>query len=268
MPAHESAIRFTAFALVFTAMALWEGLAPCRAGEAERGRRWVANAGLVLLDSVLVRVAMPFGTAGMALLAQQRGWGLFNLAGLPEWLAVVVSVILLDLAIYGQHVLFHAVPLFWRFHRVHHSDTAFDVTTGIRFHPGEMVLSLLFKSALVLALGAPPLAVLVFELLLNAGALFSHSNVSLPPRLDAWLRRILVTPDMHRVHHSVVMSEAGSNFGFALSWWDRLFATYTAQPAAGHRGMVLGVPEFRTPGEQRLTSLLLQPLQKPPNPAG
>ena len=267
MLAHEPVIRLTAFALVFTAMALWEWLAPCREAGAERARRWPANFGLVLLDSVLVRFVFPFAAAGIALIAQEQGWGLFNLVHLPEWLAVIASIILLDLAIYGQHVLFHAVPLFWRFHRVHHSDVAFDVTTGIRFHPGEIVLSLLFKSALVLALGAPPLAVLLFELLLNAGALFSHSNVSLPPRLDAWLRRIIVTPDMHRVHHSIVTAEANTNFGFALSWWDRLFATYKSQPAAGHPGMVIGVPEFRTAPEQRIGQLLLQPLRETEKPA-
>lgn len=262
MPANEPAIRLAVFALVFTGMAAWEWLAPCRPAEADRRRRWPANIGLVLLDTVLVRLAFPFASAGMALLAQEQGWGLFNLVSLPAWLAVTASVLLLDLAVYGQHVLLHAIPLFWRFHRVHHSDPAFDVTTGIRFHPGEIFLSLLFKFAMVIALGAPPLAVLLFELALNAGSLFSHSNVSLPPVLDRILRGIIVTPDMHRIHHSVLASEAGSNFGFALSWWDRLFATYKRQPAAGHQQMVLGQPEFRDAAAQTLSQLLLQPLRR------
>jgi sterol desaturase/sphingolipid hydroxylase (fatty acid hydroxylase superfamily) len=201
----------------------------------------------------------------MAFLAQRNGWGLFNLVPLPAWITIPVAVLLLDLIIYGQHVVFHAVPVLWRLHRMHHADLEFDVTTGVRFHPGEFVLSMLIKLAAVAALGVPPTAVLVFEVLLNATSMFNHGNVRIPSGLDRGLRLVLVTPDMHRVHHSIDRRETDSNFGFNVSWWDRLFGTYRAQPALGHARMILGIDRFRNARELWLDRLLLQPMRGDPS---
>ena len=257
----EPVIRLTAFAAVFAAMALWELLAPRRRQAIRRLRRWPGNFGIVVIDSILVRLAFPMAAVGMALLAEQNGWGLFNRAAAPAWLAIAASIVLLDLAIYLQHVLFHAVPALWRLHRVHHADLEFDVTTGLRFHPVEIILSMLIKFSAVAALGAPAVAVLVFEVLLNATSMFNHGNVRLPHRLDRVLRWIVVTPEMHRVHHSILARETNSNFGFNLPWWDRLLGTYRAQPEAGHLGMTIGIAQFRDPSELRLDRMLLQPLR-------
>jgi len=210
---------------------------------------------------MIVRVLFPTSAVALALLAETKGWGLLNAWPLPGWTAVIIAVLVLDLVIYLQHVLFHAVPALWRLHRMHHADLEFDVTTGARFHPIEIFLSMLIKLAVIGALGAPAVAVLVFEVLLNATAMFNHSNVRLPDRLDRILRWIIVTPDMHRVHHSVVVRETNSNFGFNLPWWDRLFGTYRPQPAAGHEGMTIGVEQFRDPAEQRLDRMLAQPFR-------
>jgi sterol desaturase/sphingolipid hydroxylase (fatty acid hydroxylase superfamily) len=214
-----------------------------------------------VLDTVLVRLVFPTAAIGVALLAETRGWGLFEAVQAPAWLAVIASVILLDLAIYLQHVLFHAVPVLWRLHRMHHADLEVDVTTGVRFHPVEILLSMAIKLGVVAALGTPAAAVLIFEVLLNATSMFSHGNVRLPERFDSVLRRIVVTPDMHRVHHSVVPRETNSNFGFNLPWWDRLFGTYRGEPAAGHEGMTIGIEQFRDPRELRLDRMLLQPFR-------
>ena len=195
----------------------------------------------------------------MAALAQERGWGLFNNLELPAALAIVVSAIALDLLIYLQHVMFHAVPALWRLHRMHHADLDIDVTTGARFHPIEIVLSMLIKLAAVAVLGAPAVAVVIFEVLLNATAMFNHANLRLPEGVDRFLRLVVVTPDMHRVHHSIVPAETNSNFGFNLPWWDRLLGTYRAQPAAGHEAMTIGIEQFRTPKDLRLDRLLVQP---------
>ncbi|MGB8528845.1 MAG: sterol desaturase family protein, partial [Rhodoplanes sp.] len=232
--AYEVPIRLAVFGGVFALMAIWELLRPRREQAIPRARRWPGNIGVVAIDTLLVRVLFPMTAVGLALTAEARGWGLFNALGLPAWIAVVGSVLILDLAIYLQHVLFHAVPGLWRLHRMHHADLEFDVTTGARFHPIEIVLSMTIKLAVVAALGAPALAVLIFEVLLNATAMFNHSNVRLPEGIDRVLRWLVVTPDMHRVHHSIVVRETNSNFGFNLPWWDRLFGTYRAQPAAGH----------------------------------
>jgi sterol desaturase/sphingolipid hydroxylase (fatty acid hydroxylase superfamily) len=194
-------------------------------------------------------------------LLKTKGWGLFNLVHLPVWAAILAAALLLDLTIYGQHVTFHAVPWLWRLHRMHHADLEFDVTTGLRFHPGEIVLSMLVKLAAVLVLGAPPMAVLVFEVLLNATSMFNHGNVRLPSRFDRALRLVMVTPEMHRVHHSIDRRETDSNFGFNLPWWDRLFGTYQDQPGAGHERMTLGLEQFRDPAELRIDRMLLQPLR-------
>jgi len=257
----EPLIRLTAFAGVFASMALWELLAPRRRQAIRRLRRWPGNLGIVVIDSILVRLAFPMAAVGMALFAEQNGWGLFNRVAAPAWLAIAVSIVLLDLAIYLQHVLFHAVPALWRLHRVHHADLEFDVTTGLRFHPVEIILSMLIKLSVVAALGAPAVAVLVFEVLLNATSMFNHGNVRLPQRLDRVLRWIVVTPEMHRVHHSILARETNSNFGFNLPWWDRLLGTYRAQPEAGHLGMTIGIAQFRDPSELRLDRMLLQPLR-------
>jgi len=198
---------------------------------------------------------------GVALVAEAHGLGLFNVLPLPAWIGVVASVILLDLAIYFQHVLFHAVPVLWRLHRMHHADLDIDVSTGLRFHPIEILLSMVIKLAVVIALGAPAIAVLIFEVLLNATSMFNHSNVHIPERLDGVVRWFVVTPDMHRVHHSIVARETNSNFGFNLPWWDRLFGTYRAQPAAGHEAMKIGIEQFRDPRELRLDRMLLQPFR-------
>jgi sterol desaturase/sphingolipid hydroxylase (fatty acid hydroxylase superfamily) len=258
---HEPAIRLGAFAGIFAAMAIWELLAPRRRQAIGRLRRWPGNLGIVALDTLLVRFTFPFAAVALALLAETRGWGLFQALEAPIWLAVIASVILLDLAIYLQHVLFHAVPVLWRLHRMHHADLEIDVTTGARFHPLEILLSMGIKLVVVVALGTPAVAVLIFEVLLNATSMFNHGNVQLPERVDRVLRWLVVTPDMHRVHHSVLRRETNSNFGFNLPWWDRLLGTYRAQPAAGHEGMTIGIEQFRDPIELRLDRMLAQPFR-------
>lgn len=258
---NEPLIRLAAFAAIFAAMAAWEILAPRREQRLGRGTRWPGNIGVVVLDTVLVRLVFPTTAVGLALLAEARGWGLFNALELPIWASVPLAVMVLDLAIYLQHVLFHAVPALWRLHRMHHADLEFDVTTGARFHPIEILLSMGIKLGVVAAVGTPAVAVLIFEVLLNATSMFNHSNVRMPARIDRVLRWIVVTPDMHRVHHSIVARETNSNFGFNLPWWDRLFGTYRAQPAAGHLGMTIGIDQFRDPVEQRLDRMLTQPFR-------
>ncbi|HEY2981975.1 MAG TPA: sterol desaturase family protein [Anaerolineales bacterium] len=259
--ASEPIVRLAAFAGIFALIAVWEVLAPRRFQTMGRLRRWPANLGIVVINTLLVRLAFPVAAVGVALSAEAHGWGLFAVLEAPAWLAIPASVLLLDLAIYLQHVLFHAVPVLWRLHRMHHADLEFDVTTGARFHPIEILLSMAIKLGIVAALGAPAIAVLLFEMLLNGTSMFNHGNVRLTARLDRALRWLVVTPDMHRVHHSVVPRETNSNFGFNLPWWDRLFGTYRAQPAAGHEGMTIGIEQFRDPGELRLDRMLLQPFR-------
>jgi len=259
--AHEPAIRLGAFGGIFTAMVIWELLAPRRSQAIGRLRRWPGNLGVVVVNTFLVRLVFPIGAVGVALFAEAQGWGLFRVLEAPAWLGVIASLVLLDIAIYLQHVLFHAVPVLWRLHRMHHADLEFDVTTGARFHPFEILLSMGIKLGVVAALGTPAVAVLVFEMLLNGTSMFNHGNVRLPERLDRVLRWIVVTPDMHRVHHSIVARETNSNFGFNLPWWDRLFGTYRAQPAAGYDAMIIGIEQFRDPHELRLDRMLLQPFR-------
>ena len=234
---------------------------PRRQQAAQWRLRWTANLGLSLGSTVLARVLLGAGAIGAAGLAQAQGWGLLTVLALPHWLQWALSLLLLDLLIYGQHRASHTVPVLWRLHRVHHSDMQIDATTGLRFHPIEILLSMLLKMAAVIALGAPPLAVLVFEVLLNACAMFNHANLDLSPRVDRWVRVLLITPDLHRVHHSVHGDEMRSNYGFSVPWWDRLFGSYRAQPRDGHTTMRLGLEQFRTQGEQRGVSLLTQPLR-------
>jgi sterol desaturase/sphingolipid hydroxylase (fatty acid hydroxylase superfamily) len=261
--AHEGALRLGVFLAVLAAMAAWEIAAPRRRREIPRLLRWSNNLAIVALDTVIVRLSFPIAAVGLALHAQANGWGLLPALGLPDWAAFLLALAALDLAIYLQHVMFHAVPALWRLHRMHHADLEFDVTTGLRFHPVEILLSMGIKLAAVAALGAPPLAVLAFEVLLNATAMFNHSNVAIPPAVDRWLRLLVVTPDMHRVHHSVIPAETNSNFGFNLPLWDRLLGTYRAQPLAGHEGMTIGLAMFRTRRDLWLHRMLAQPLMGP-----
>jgi sterol desaturase/sphingolipid hydroxylase (fatty acid hydroxylase superfamily) len=256
----EGPIRLFAFAGVLLAMSAWEWLVPRRALSVRRGPRWLSNLGLVALNSFLVRLAVPVTAVAAALLAAERGWGLLNFVVWPAWLELLLGVLALDLVIYLQHVMFHAVPLLWRLHMVHHADLDFDFTTGLRFHTLEIALSACIKLAAVLAFGPSAWAVLAFEVLLNATSMFNHGNVRLPLRLDRVLRWLVVTPDMHRVHHSVIVREANSNFGFNLPWWDRLFGTYRDQPSAGHDAMTLGVSHLREEHQvERLHRMLLLP---------
>ena len=259
--ANELGIRFGFFLAVFSIMALWELPKPRRKRDLARWGRWPSNLGIVAFNTVLVRVLIPTTAVTMALIAEEGDWGLFNQLVLPGWVAVLLSVIALDLIIYLQHVMFHAVPTLWRLHRVHHADLDFDVTTGIRFHPIEILLSMGIKLAAVVVLGVPAIAALIFEVLLNATSMFNHGNVRLPSNLDRVLRWMVVTPDMHRVHHSIIPREANSNFGFSLPWWDRLLGTYRAQPADGHEGMVIGIGQFRTRRDLWLDWMLFQPFR-------
>jgi sterol desaturase/sphingolipid hydroxylase (fatty acid hydroxylase superfamily) len=241
------------------AMALWETVAPRRTGSFPRAARWPANLGISSLDSIAVRVMLPLGAVGFAGFCAAHGWGLLNQVKSMQYFTPIVSVVMLDLAIYLQHVMLHAVPALWRVHRMHHSDLDIDVSTGIRFHPIEMAISMGIKLAAIAALGTPAIGVLTFEVLLNVSSLFNHANVAIAPVADARMRRIIVTPDMHRVHHSIVARETNSNFGFNLSWWDRLFGTYRAQPVAGQLDMLVGVADFRDPRELKLGRMLVQP---------
>ena len=257
---NEPTLRLGMFLGIFAVMAGWEALAPRRARAVSRWVRWPSNLGLVALNTVFPRILIPTAAVGLALLGESRGWGLCNQLSLPYWLTIAAAMVLLDLAIYLQHVLFHAVPVLWRLHRMHHADLDFDVTTGARFHPLEILVSMIIKLAVIAALGPPAVAVLLFEIVLNATAMFNHANVNIPIAIDRLLRLVVVTPDMHRVHHSIRSSETNSNFGFNLPWWDRLFGTYRAQPADGHVDMSIGLEQFRSAHDLRLDRMLLQPL--------
>lgn len=259
----EPTLRLSIFLGMLALMVLWEVAAPKRRREIPRVIRWTNNLALVLVDTMLLRLTFPILAVGLAVVAEDRGWGLLNALDAPLWLGIVVSMLALDLAIYLQHVMFHAVPALWRLHRMHHADLEFDATTGLRFHPVEILLSMGVKLAVVAALGPPAVAVLLFEIVLNASALFNHANIHLPGRVDRVLRWIIVTPDMHRVHHSIVPAETNSNFGFNLPWWDRLLGTYRSQPAAGHIGMTIGIEQFRTRRDLWLDRMLVQPLKGP-----
>jgi len=259
---NEPAIRLGVFFGVFAVMIAWEFRAPRLQLALPRARRWPANIGIVVLNTVLVRLIFPVLPVGIAAWAAGQGYGLFNWLEAPAWLAVLASVLILDCAIYAQHVVFHKVPVLWRLHRMHHADTGYDVTTGARFHPIEILMSIVIKMAIVVAIGAPAVAVVLFEVLLNGTAMFNHGNVRLPSALDRGLRLLIVTPDMHRVHHSSVRTETDSNYGFALAVWDRLFGTYTPEPAAGHDGMEIGLKYLRDPAEQRLDRMLTQPFRQ------
>ena len=260
-PASEMIVRIGFAATLFAALALWEVLSPCRALLIGRKPRWPGNLGILVVDALAVRLLIPTAAVGMAVIAAQNGWGLFNLLSLPGWLAIVAGFLVLDFAIYVQHYVFHHVPWLWRLHRMHHADLDIDVTTGIRFHPIEILISMGIKIALVLSFGIPAVSVLLFEIVLNATSMFNHANVAMPRWLDRVVRLVVVTPDMHRVHHSIVRAETDSNFGFNLPWWDWLFGTYRGEPMAGHQRMTIGIPLFRDPRELRIDYLLTQPFR-------
>ncbi len=259
----ETVIRMAGFTMVFAAMTLWEAATPRRQRSHSRISRWPSNLAVAALNGALMKALFPATVVGFALVAESRGWGLLNRYRIPLWTSVVVSVILLDLIIYLQHVMLHAIPVLWRVHRMHHADLDFDVTTGVRFHPIEIMLSMLIKFAAVGALGAPALGVFSFEILLNATSMFNHGNVRVLASFDRYLRWFVVTPDMHRVHHSIVVGETNSNFGFNLPWWDRLLGTYRDQPAAGHDAMTIGIEQFREARELSLDRMLFQPFRGP-----
>lgn len=260
---HEAEVRLLFFGAVLGSMMWWEHSAQLRPTSQPRMQRWFENLGMGVVDTLVLRLLLPVLAVGAALLAAERGWGLFHQLAWPAPMELVLSLLLLDLAIYLQHVAMHKVPVLWRLHRVHHSDLDFDTTTALRFHPLEIVASMLFKMLLVVSFGIPAAAVIVFEVVLNATALFNHGNVSLPARLEPIVRLFVVTPDMHRVHHSWHREETDSNFGFNLTIWDRLFRTYRAQPRDGHLGMTIGLHTLRERRWLSLHWLLLQPFFKP-----
>lgn len=255
----EMFIRAGAFVGTFAVLATAEVFAPRRWLRTSKKQRWLANLTIVALNPLSLALIFPILPIGLALIASEQGWGLLNNLTIPYWLKIISGVVLLDLAVYTQHVLHHAIPVLWRLHMMHHADMDIDMTTGLRFHPVEIIVSMVIKLSAVAALGVPPAAVLIFEVALNATSMFNHSNLHIPEKFDRILRLIVVTPDMHRVHHSVVIRETNSNYGFNLPWWDRLFGTYKDQPDRGHIDMVIGLSQFRDPEKLTLPQLLILP---------
>ena len=261
---NEPTIRLGFFFGILAVMAFWEKFAPRRPLSTSKKNRWFSNLSIVAIDTLVLRLLLPGTAVSVAIYAQKQGWGVLNWVALPQWVAVVLGVAALDLVIYLQHVMFHAVPALWRLHMMHHTDLDFDVTTGVRFHPVEILLSMGIKIAAVVLLGVSALGVVIFEILLNGTSMFNHGNVRFHVGIDRWLRFLVVTPEMHRVHHSVIIRETNSNFGFNLPWWDRLLGTYKSQPAAGHAGMTIGLSHFRDPKRLTLLWLLALPfIEKP-----
>ena len=258
----ETTVRLSVFLGVFAIMAMWEAARPRRARALSRPRRWTTNLGIVVIDTIVARLLFPVAAVGAALDAEARGWGLFNLIDLPPLIEIIAAFVLFDLAIWTQHVVFHHVPLLWRFHMVHHADEEMDVSTGLRFHPVEIAMSMAIKIALVYLLGPAALAVIIFEVVLNAAAMWSHSNLRLPAPVDNIVRKIIVTPDMHTSHHSTDRREHDTNFGFFFSFWDRMFGVYTDTPAAGHDGVEIGLPPWRKGQSSRLVWALLAPFRR------
>ena len=256
---HEATIRLAFFFGILLLVGLIEILVPRRPLTTSRASRWFGNLGVVFISSAVVRVVFPLTAVQLAFWVDQKGWGMFNAFDLPYGLVVILSIILLDFVVYLQHVMFHAVPTLWRLHMMHHADMDYDLTTGIRFHPIEIVISMVIKFAAIAVLGAPALAVVLFEIILNGMAMFNHGNFFIPLGLDRVLRGVVVTPDMHRVHHSVFPNETNSNYGFNLSWWDRIMGTYRAQPRLGHEEMTIGLNQFRDPSKLTLPWMLILP---------
>lgn len=259
-PHSEVYLRFGFFFGIFAVMALWELAAPRRFLSASKISRWFINLAITFLNPVALRLVFPLPATGVAVIAGEKGWGLLNVLELDAFTAGFIAIILLDLTIYLQHVIFHHVTILWRLHMVHHADLDIDVTTGARFHPIEIVLSMVIKMAAVVLIGAPAWSVLAFEVILNGTSMFNHSNVFIPERIDGVLRNLIVTPDFHRVHHSVLVREHNRNFGFSLSVWDRVFGTYRDQPEAGHQGMTIGLSEFRQADRLTLLNVLALPI--------
>lgn len=259
----EQTLRLTVFTAVLLLVALWEIVAPRRPLLDSKRSRWFANLSLVVIGTIVVRLLFPILPVALAGVAEARGWGIFNVLQPAPWLKFILSFLILDFVIYLQHLLFHHLPILWRLHRMHHTDLDLDVTSGNRFHPLEIVISMLIKMAAVMFLGAPAAAVLAFEVALNACSMFNHGNIKLPAAFDRLLRLLLVTPDMHRVHHSTILRETNSNFGFNFPWWDRICGTYRPQPEKGHLDMEIGLKEYRDPKRLHLFRLLLQPFTSP-----
>ena len=258
---HEATIRLVVFLGLFALFAAIETLVPRRARSQPRATRWVTNWAIVIIDTLTLRLlalALPLLAVGAALDAQAHGWGVMNGLELPFWIKVLATILIFDFAIWLQHLITHKVPILWRLHRVHHADRDIDVTTAIRFHPIEIALSMLLKIGLVYLLGPPAVGIILFEVVLNGTAMFNHANIKLPLPVDAVVRRVLVTPDMHRVHHSIHRREHDSNYGFALSIWDRMFGTYIAQPEKGHENMTIGL-EWQDDRPSRLGWVLALP---------
>ncbi|MBU2486648.1 MAG: sterol desaturase family protein [Alphaproteobacteria bacterium] len=264
----EPVIRLLAFSTIFIALAAIELLAPRLERDEMRGalksRRWMTNLAMVVLSSVALRIVFPLAAVGTALWAQANGYGLFPRIGLPLWAAGILAFVVLDFAVWLEHVVSHKWQWLWRIHRMHHADTGFDLTTALRFHPLEIVLSMFWKAAVIIALGVPPVAVLVFEIVLNGAAMFNHANIRLPKPVDAVLRLLIVTPDMHRIHHSTDPRETDSNYGFNLAIWDRLFSTYTETPRRGETGIEIGLSEWRDSRTASLGWALVLPFRFPP----
>jgi sterol desaturase/sphingolipid hydroxylase (fatty acid hydroxylase superfamily) len=260
---NELTIRLSFFAGVLLLVAIGEIISPRRPLLDNKKKRWVTNLSLVIIDTVAVRLLFPVLPVALAQVAEVRGWGLFNVFQMAPWLRILLSFVILDFIIYLQHLLFHFTPALWRVHRMHHTDLDLDVTSGNRFHPLEIMISMVIKMGAVVLLGTPALAVFIFEVVLNACAMFNHGNIKLPAAFDKLLRLFIVTPDMHRVHHSTLVRETNSNFGFNLPWWDRICGTYRPQPEKGHLDMTIGLKEFRDPQRLTLFRLLIQPFTSP-----
>jgi sterol desaturase/sphingolipid hydroxylase (fatty acid hydroxylase superfamily) len=261
---NEAAIRLGFFFGIFVVIVLWEFLSPRRVLTMSKPVRWLSNMGVVAIDTLAVRLLFPIIGVNVAFTAQQKGFGLLNVIHLPEWLSVIIGLLVLDLVVYLQHLMFHAVPLIWKLHMMHHADIDYDVTTGLRFHPFEIIISMVIKMTAIAALGPSVFTVILFEIILNGTAMFNHGNIKMPFNVDRVLRLLVVTPDMHRVHHSVTIRETNSNFGFNFPWWDRLFRTYRPQPAAGHEGMTIGLAQFRDPKKNNLWHMLILPFVDSP----
>jgi sterol desaturase/sphingolipid hydroxylase (fatty acid hydroxylase superfamily) len=257
---NEIYLRLTFFFTIFISMAIWEIVKPRRVLTTSKGNRWIINLSVTLIDALIIRLIFPIAAIGIALIAEEHNWGLFNRLAMDNLAAGIVAILIFDLTIYFQHVVFHNISVFWRLHMVHHTDLDIDVTTGARFHPVEILLSMAIKMGVIILIGAPAYSVLVFEILLNGTSMFNHGNIYISPKIDRIIRLLVVTPDMHRVHHSVIIRETNSNFGFNFPWWDRIFRTYKDQPGKGHLDMIIGLANFRDAKRLTLSYILTLPL--------
>ena len=259
---NETQIRLVAFISVFAVMAIWELIAPYRRLRYTKLQRWPHQLLLIIINSVILKLVFPIAAVGIALWAAGEGVGLMNVFSLDPWISIPVSIALLDLAIYAQHRVAHRWVWFWRIHRTHHIDTDFDLTTGLRFHPIEMVISMLYKMFVIVFLGAPAIGVILFEIILSGSSLFNHSNINLPKSIEPITRRLIVTPEMHRIHHSTLADEHNSNYGFFLSCWDRLFHSYTFQASNDDQTMPIGLEMMREPEDRRIDRIIMIPFRR------